>query len=98
HDEWRSLAAGARRMTQRYRGSQLRILRSCPFAYAQQYVHDVPGIDSPELARGRNVHAAIAQAAREIVETGMLNVHDVAYRACRGSNIEYAQALELLTR
>lgn len=85
-------------MTDRYRGSQLRILRSCHFAYGEEYVKGNKGAPAPALAGGAATHDAVAEASRAIVETGMLNLHEVAFRAVRGGNIEYAQAVEILTR
>lgn len=81
-----------------YRNSQLRLLRSCRFAYSQAYLQGVPGAPSPALQAGTNVHAAIQLAVREIVKGGaFLDVHQLAYRAVQGGQVEYSDAIEVLT-
>ncbi len=82
----------------RFRNSQLRQIRACPFAYAERYVHGKQGQPSPALEGGRHVHDAIALAVKEVVAGGpWLDVHQLAFRAVRGGTVEYAAAVEILT-
>lgn len=84
--------------TTSFRNSQLRLLRSCRHAYAQQYLRGVLGRPSPSLQGGTNVHAAILLAVKEVVKGGpWLDVHQLAYRAVQGGNVEYSDALDVLT-
>src|SRR5690606_12434252 len=80
-----------------YRGSQLRLLRSCAFAYEREYVDRTAGSPSPALQSGRNVHAAIPEALRAILADGLVNVHEIAYRCTQGGDVEYADAIRVLT-
>src|SRR4051812_38315447 len=82
----------------RVRNSQLRLLRQCPFAYAQQYVFEIPGTSNSALMGGRNVHAAAQLLVRRIVEGADIDVYDIAFRTVRGDASAYADALEVLTR
>lgn len=82
----------------RYRHSALQMLRCCGFAYKRAYLDRAPGSASPSLTAGSNVHRAIGVALRRLVETGMVDLHDVAYRTVQGGGIEYADAIAVLTR
>lgn len=82
----------------RFRNSQLRMLPNCGWAYREEYVAHTPGQPSPSLRAGQNVHDAVHLAVREVVNGGIwLNVHELAYRAVRGGDMEYADALQVLT-
>jgi hypothetical protein len=80
-----------------FRNSQLALRRECPHAYRRAYVDGDEGVPSPSLRAGQNVHAAIALAIRSIVTHGMLDVHRVAHETVRGGDVEYSDALEVLT-
>lgn len=82
----------------RFRNSALRNRRECGFAYRRTYVEGIEGLPSPDLQRGASVHDAIKLAIRSLINTGMLDIHEVAYRAIRGGNAEYAEALAVLVR
>lgn len=82
-----------------YRNSQLKLRRQCGYAYGQEYIHEAPGAPSPALRGGQNVHEAVAEAVRRVVAGDpFLDIHDVAFRAVRGGDAEYADALRVLTR
>lgn len=83
----------------RYRNSQLRLLPQCGWAYRQRYVVDAIPQPSPSLRAGTNVHHAVALAIRELVRGGAwMNVHELAYEAVRGGDVEYTDALDVLTK
>lgn len=83
----------------RFRNSQLRMLRSCRWAYAEEYLRGTLGSPSPALQGGANVHHAIQLAVKEVVKGGaFLDVHQLAYLAVQGGNVLYADAVEVLTR
>lgn len=81
-----------------YRNSQLARRRTCGFAYQQTYVLGDPGQPNPHLHRGREVHRAILEAAKEVLSGALtLNIHEIAYRTISGGDVEYAEALDVLT-
>lgn len=82
-----------------FRNSQLRLYGECGWAYNEAYVRNTPPMPSPALHGGQNVHSAIRAAVHEIVsESPILNIHEIAYRVVRGSDMEYFDALQVLTR
>lgn len=88
----------------RFRNSQLRMLRSCRWAYAEEYLRGTLGSPSPTLQAGSNVHEAIRLALTSLVEQEkkkglvFLDVQNLAYQAVQGGNVLYADAVEVLTR
>jgi hypothetical protein len=90
--------APAQPLRRRFRNSQLALRRECGHAYRRAYVDRDPGVPSPSLRAGQNVHAAVGLAIRELLTAGMVNVHKIAAQTIRGSDVEYVDALEVLTR
>lgn len=83
----------------RFRNSQLRQRRTCGLAYKLTYLDGVEGLPSPSLQAGQRIHAAVAELIRRIVAgDGIIDVHDIAFRVVRGGDVEYADALRVLTR
>lgn len=82
-----------------YRNSQLSQLRLCRFAYKKTYLDGDKGLPSPSLQRGSAVHRAISEVVRSIVNgSGLIDVHEIAYRVTRGGQPEYTDVLDVLTR
>jgi len=82
-----------------FRNSQLRLYGECGWAYKEAYVDHTPPMPSPALHGGSNVHAAVRAAVHEIVSgSPILNIHEIAYRVVRGSDMEYFDALQVLSK
>lgn len=86
-------------MITRVRNSALRQRRTCAFAYKRTYIDGDPGLPSPSLQAGQRIHTAVAELIRRVVAGDpIIDVHDIAFRVVRGGDVEYADALRLLTR
>lgn len=81
-----------------FRNSQLALRRECPWAYRRAYIDGDPGVPSPSLRAGANVHAAAAETVKALVTDGMADVHRIAHRTVRGGDVEYTDALAVVTR